>query len=250
MQTILRADKFHSILGVNGRFLALHKPVSPWKDHVFANQTWLSEPRRIKGYGTGALLAVVIRFDDNCRNGHNTFSITADVRIPGKRNSEACGCLHEEIAAVFPELAHLIKWHLVSTDGPLHYIGNAVYLAGDRDFNGLRKGESRQIRNGKTGLLSWKLQACPNNYIDATDQPPPVTLAYEPWLRIGEGKARELDAARRAAIWPDATDDELCVDPELLRVTLANRLPKLMQEFLADILLAGFAWAPSDFEGN
>jgi len=44
-----------------------------------------------------------------------------------KGRLEACGCLHDEIRQHFPELAHLIKWHLVSTDGPLHYIANTLY---------------------------------------------------------------------------------------------------------------------------
>jgi hypothetical protein len=37
--------------------------------------------------------------------------------------------MHEELAVVFPELAHLTKWHLVSTDGPMHYIANTTYHA-------------------------------------------------------------------------------------------------------------------------
>lgn len=39
------------------------------------------------------------------------------------------GCIHDEVAKHFPELAHLIKWHLSSTDGPMHYVANTVYWA-------------------------------------------------------------------------------------------------------------------------
>lgn len=98
-------------------------------------------PRPIQGWGKGAAIWAHVRYDDECRNGHNSFSITGTIRVPGKRDCAACGCLHEEIAQAFPELAHLIKWHLSSSDGPMHYIANTSYHAGDRDCSGRRKGE-------------------------------------------------------------------------------------------------------------
>jgi hypothetical protein len=82
-----------------------------------------------------------MRFDDQCKNGHNDFAITAEVREPGRRDVSACGCLHDDIAAVFPELAPLIRWHLVGTDGPMHYIANTLYFASDADAYGRRAGE-------------------------------------------------------------------------------------------------------------
>lgn len=88
------------------------------------NQKKTYGPKPISGYGTGALIKVNVRFDDECGNGYNTFSITADVYIPGRR---AGGCLHEDVAKHFPELAPFIKWHLCSTDGPMHYIANTLY---------------------------------------------------------------------------------------------------------------------------
>lgn len=82
-------------------------------------------------YGDLATLNVKIRFDDNCKNGHNSFSITADVKVRGRL--EESGCLHELIASEFPELIPFIKWHLCSTDGPMHYIANSLYHASDKD---------------------------------------------------------------------------------------------------------------------
>lgn len=70
-------------------------------------------------------LSVEMRFDDECKNGHERFSITAS--LTDKGHWIAGGCLHDEIAETFPELAPLIKWHLCSTDGPLHYIANTLY---------------------------------------------------------------------------------------------------------------------------
>lgn len=86
-------------------------------------------------------LTVEVRLDDSCGNGHETFSVTAerrDTRVPERDNPVAAGCRHEEVTAVFPELKRLLKWHLTSTDGPMHYIANTVYHAGKRDFAAAR----------------------------------------------------------------------------------------------------------------
>jgi hypothetical protein len=113
--------------------------------------------------GKLCVIEVEIRHDDECGNGHNTFSITGTVydrheRIPGERpirNSKgesvwpgSSGCIHEEIAKRMPELAPFIKWHLTSTDEPMHYIANAAFHASDRDHNGLRKGEPSRFEYG------------------------------------------------------------------------------------------------------
>lgn len=148
MSDIIRNETAHAINGVPGRLFTLRRPPAPWKAGTFANQTWASERRPIDGYGKGAALQVNIRFDDTCKNGHNDFAITGEVRISGRRDCEARGCLHDDIAQVFPELAHLIKWHLSSTDGPTHYVSNACYLAGDRDYNGRAKGEPSRWMHG------------------------------------------------------------------------------------------------------
>ncbi len=137
---VLRAERAHAMLGVPGRMFALRRPPAPWKPGTFANQTWVSESRPVKGYGEPARLTVQVRFDDKCKNGHNTFSITGEIRGKYERDI-AGGCLHDDIAQVFPELAPLIKWHLVSTDGPMHYIANTLFHASDRDHNGRRAGE-------------------------------------------------------------------------------------------------------------
>lgn len=266
-----------------------------------ARQFFHIGPRPIAGYGTGATLTVKLRFDDDCKNGHDTFAITAEVRVPGRRDCEACGCLHTEIAEVFPELAPLIQWHLCSTDGPLHYVANTLHHAGDRDCWGLRKGEEstspRQmkhfVRFGDSPIehqVSNRLKA----FIDATiaedgefviDQvehkKEPGGYNYSPkfqfagmdckwhdcpfdtcdearqWLDaitsteitwtsrtnvFGEGKARDLDAARRCAIWPEATDDQLCSDPHVLEGLLIDRLPALLAEFRAAMESLGFEY--------
>jgi hypothetical protein len=59
---------------------------------------------------------------------------------------------------------------------------------------------------------------------------------------FSQGKARELNAARRSAIWPEATDEELCAPPDVLRARLLERLPALMQKFKAAVESLGFVY--------
>lgn len=117
-------------------------------------------------------VVVTIRHDDSCGNGHNTFSITGITY-------DTCGCIHERIGMYFPELTYLFKWHLCSTDGPLHYIENTMFLS----------------------------------------------------------TAGDLEAARAAAIWPDATLEQL-QDVEALQ----ERLPRLMKQFQDDVEAFGFTY--------
>lgn len=201
--------------------------------------------KRINWHGKLAEFTVQVRHDDECGNGHNTFSMTAEVRYPGARDIDAGGCMHDEIAKHFPGLAPLIKWHLCSTDGPMHYVEDTLYFAGDRDCNGLRKGEFRQFKNQR-GEFLWKFPGVPSREMYSATEPQPVEIAgpikWEPDGRTGEGKARELDAARRAAIWPDATDEELSAEPEELKRKLLERLPGLMAEFKAAVESLGFTY--------
>ena len=209
-------------------------------------------PRPYPQYHERALIKATVRYDDQCGNGHNSFAITGEVYIPGHRDCETCGMLHEDIAVAFPELAPFLKWHLVSSDGPMHYLANTLYHAGDRDHNGLRKGETRQIRNGKTGLLAWQLTSVDADgnalakdlpqYVDSATRPPApnIRLEYLPWNIVGEGKGRELDNARSSAVWPDATDEELTSSD--LEQRLKDRLPRLMAEFKQAIESLGFTY--------
>lgn len=301
---IIRNEFAGQVSGVDGRF---HNVVT-FENGMIANQIFGTVARPIKGYGKGATIRAELRFDDSCRNGHATFAITGEVRDPSVRQDRgivACGCLHEDIAAAFPELAPLIRWHLTSTDGPMHYASNAVYLAGNRDHFGKRAGEvsatETVVRFGdnpishrlKKPFLAFLQSAAEINGQGRFDFEV-ITVAHEnrrgesytfkpkytfggygvDWygcpfdserealeflgaLQLcnphfdtvatawGEGKARDLDAARNAAVWPDATDSELMAEPETLKAALAARLPGLIAEFRADMEAAGFLW-PSE----
>ena len=245
---------------------------------------------------------VEVRYDDRLGNGHNTFTIVGSYwkrnpsgRFP--RNPSGVGQIIEEIVQMFPELTPYMKWHLVSSDGPLHYIVDTVYLAGDRDYAGRRKGEvsrverylqmnrspfrhrpscgdqerflkfleaSYNLPEWATGPVEvpcclgvasshWTLEEYPCEWHQApfqTEQEARTwieALNHYDWcigsepVAWAEGKERELDKARRAAMWPDATDEELCQPPEALRAALEARLPALMAEFRADLERMGLS---------
>lgn len=251
--------------------------------------------KAIRYDGKPATITAVVRYDDTCRNGHNTFAITGDIRSEGK--DIMGGCIHEELAKHFPELAPYIKWHLCSSDGPMHYVANTVYLAGDRDYNGLRKGEPdpnpRLMRHfARVGSSPFQHEASPAMWAFISDRPEGhvfklvevsdpsgkwaphyyfkgmtplgyyrcpleskkaafawvealnsciINWNHEPG-RIGEGKERQLDAARNVAIWPEATDDELCSDTLVLTALLEARLPQLLAEFEQAVTELGFVF--------
>lgn len=58
------------------------------------------------------------------------FSITADEYPSDEPDDEdllSCGQMHDEVRSTFPELAHLIRWHLSSATGPMHYVANGMF---------------------------------------------------------------------------------------------------------------------------
>ena len=190
---------------------------------------WREDPERT--------FFVHLRFDDSCHNGHESFAATCDYPNGG-------GAAHEEIVRHVPELEPYLKWHGCSTEGPMHYVANTLWFAGDRDCWGLREGERRQIRNGRTGLPAWKLSEVDlPKYVDAEERPSEERVVrYVPWESVGEGKEREFDAARRCAVWPHATDAELSLPREELTVLLENRLPDLLAQFRRAMIELGFEY--------
>ena len=303
----VRNERQDKMFGVNGRFSAVTIGGKGYHPGTFTYQKWISEPRKFKGkYAEkGEMIRCEIRFDDSCRNGHNSFAITGETFIPGKRDIESGGCIHKEIAAHFPELSHLIRWHLVSTDAPMHYVANAMYHASNRDYQGKLAGEPyawdcaiqfgdnpikhkvkesfwrflketsplhsgpaydfnvielSEKKTGSSGKDEYyrkftfggygaKWFECPfDSEQQAFDFLHALNNCNPQFVQIpslfSEGKARDLDAARNAACWPDATDEELTQEPELLKAALLARLPKLMSDFRADIEKSGLLWAP------
>lgn len=84
---------------------------------------WIQGNRRPYFSITGTTYRVVagVGFE----SGGEQFDITKAALI-----SDGGGCVHDDIAIAFPELAELIPFHLCDDDGPsMHYVANGIYWA-------------------------------------------------------------------------------------------------------------------------
>lgn len=245
------------------------------------------------------LIIVKCRYSNPFNNQDADFAITGEIwraNVKGGKvggDCESCGCIHEDIAKHFPEIAHLIKWHLVGPNGPMHFIANTTYHTSARDCWGKLKGEVKQtatrikfgtnpIEHGckkdfvamlenydKAGHLDrleivevphvnrdgdtykfaphysfsdyekkewheapFKTRPEAESFLYALNHCEPFFITVP--IAWGEGKEPDLDAARRCAIAPDATLDQLS-DKEWL----ADHWAKIRPDFVADLLTIG-----------
>jgi len=268
------SDRVMTLLGVEGRLLR-RTTCARTKVGCWEHQDWSATRSGVKLGDQKYQVMVKISFDDDCHNGRSFFHIIGDAIEEGKSErsrDEMGGCIHKEIAIAFPELKSLIKWHGMATDGPSAYLANTTYHAGDKDYNGLNKGEKRQLVNGRTKDPVWSLRAdatgCSlktelkpedditnlpiyrlQDMLDSAEMPTSVPrLFWEPTWKVGEGKERELSHARSSAKWPEATDEQLCLPAAELTALLEARLPALIAEFRTDVERIGFFWSPEDFK--
>jgi hypothetical protein len=223
------------MLGVEGRFFS----VIAWPNGKLANQQFKAT-RYYKENGRSYRITAEVRFDDECRNGHESFAITADIReAEGKYWREYMGgCCHDEIAKRFPEFAPLIKWHLCSTDGPMHYPANALYHALEHGatrawvyYTGPRPTDPLGLGDDSTR----ERLLC---YLDADKA---REAEGKPGYRVHWDektvKVANLDHARSCAIWPDATIEQVRD-----KAQLGARLPDLLARFKAAMIACGFVY--------
>jgi len=101
----------------------------------------------------GNTMRIKIRLNDECKNGHQDFSITADIWEKGKPLSDrywiAGGCCHDEILAAHPELKTFVDLHLCDYKGiPMYAVENGFYH--------LREG----FTDSKPGTKDFKNKFC------------------------------------------------------------------------------------------
>ncbi len=75
---------------------------------------------------------IEIRLNDECKNGHQDFAITATFwevgEVRNNRNFIMGGCCHEEILKHFPEFKIFIDLHLSDCKGrPMYAVENGIY---------------------------------------------------------------------------------------------------------------------------
>ena len=85
----------------------------------------------VMSYGEKVDIIVKIRLNDECKNGYQDFSITANIYKSGKRSDESYisgGCCHDEILKHFPEFKIFINLHLADANGvPMYAVDNGFY---------------------------------------------------------------------------------------------------------------------------
>lgn len=180
-----------------------------------------------------AWIGATVRYDDQCGNGHNSFSIT------GRTSDGSGGCIHEEIAKHFPELAPFIKWHLFDSTGPMHYLANTIYHAEEHGpthafvyYTG--PSDPLNISGTKERLLGYE-KAEKARTVEGVE-------GYRVAWDEKTAKVRNLAHARSSAVWPEATDEQLCAPPAELKAMLLERLPALVAEFKRDVESLGFVY--------
>jgi hypothetical protein len=77
-------------------------------------------------------MTIKIRLNDECKNGHQDFAITADIYEKGKpKIDKYCimgGCCHDEILAAKPDLQIFVDLHLCDYKGiPVQAVENGFY---------------------------------------------------------------------------------------------------------------------------
>lgn len=85
---------------------------------------------------------VVIKLADDCKNGHEDFSVTGNFWEPkhGRidRYMITAGACHEEILKHFPELKQFVDLHLCDFSGaPVHAVSNMLYFI-KNGFNSIK----------------------------------------------------------------------------------------------------------------
>jgi hypothetical protein len=73
-----------------------------------------------------------IRLNDECKNGHQDFSITGDIYVAGKPKTDgnliSGGCIHDAILKHFPEFKIFVNLHSCDYNGvPMHATANGYY---------------------------------------------------------------------------------------------------------------------------
>jgi hypothetical protein len=75
---------------------------------------------------------VTIRLNDECKNGHQDFAITANIYETGKPKTDRYfiggGCCHDDILKAFPQFKIFVDLHLCDYKGiPMHPTANGFY---------------------------------------------------------------------------------------------------------------------------
>lgn len=116
----------HNMLGVDGLLVRVPTAEGLWEAQHF------TASRDFKG--AGGRFDIIVEYDrGHVANKENSFTVRGNF-------DGVTGPLDIEWAVKYwPELAHLVKWHLSSDGVPLYYIENTLYLAANGKYEHARK---------------------------------------------------------------------------------------------------------------
>ena len=100
----------------------LQKELEDWRRGLPKSKLTHNQKIKIERTYQDKPIWLEISWDDECNNGHNTFSFviwSPEFSIPGET-----GIVQE----VFPEFYPYMKWHGITSDGPLYYFDNTRYI--------------------------------------------------------------------------------------------------------------------------
>ncbi len=149
-------------------------------------------------------IIVKIRLNDECKNGHQDFAITADIyekRGNGQYYHNSCGCLHDEIVKYFPQFKIFVDLHLSDYKGaPMYAVENGFYWI-------------KEYKSGK------KTADTPKEYLRITDEELSVLSMCEDkyvfWFKLyelGIVKRWEDEAQKAIEYLENITDKKFLVD--------------------------------------
>jgi len=108
------------------------------------NLTFKTQKLGVTYCGEKADILVKIRLNDECKNGHQDFAITADIYKAGFRSDRThilCGCCHAEIIKYFPKFKIFVNLHLCDAKGaPMYAVENGFFHLKE-GFNSKSTGE-------------------------------------------------------------------------------------------------------------
>ena len=83
---------------------------------------------RGQGYRRGSTIHVSAKLYQLDGNARAHFSVTGEIREPGRREPSAMGCIHDDILRHWPELAPVVALDLSDDTGaPMHAFANGWY---------------------------------------------------------------------------------------------------------------------------
>lgn len=93
---------------------------------------WFTATKPYPAYGPRHTIKVEAGLHYLTGNQLPYFVVGAEIGRPDARDCDACGCLHEDVLKLWPELAPIVALHLSDSDGkPMHAEANSWYeLAG------------------------------------------------------------------------------------------------------------------------